>query len=148
MSSQQTPISDTTKTLTPIVTWHVGNNVWRQSHWRPLNVLVPLIKKDLEDASEAAEAAAMPYYRAAGEKMLEVKGQLKYGEFVPWLKRHFKIGESQAKRYMRLARNSDTENGRAREFSSMKAFLRETGDGGYVPNKPRPQPWHEPVSPR
>ena len=40
---------------------------------RPLSVLVQLIKEDLRLAKEASEAAGMPYYRAAGEKMREAK---------------------------------------------------------------------------
>lgn len=112
---------------------------------RPLKVLVPLIKQDLEKAHDAAEAAGMPYYRAAGEKLLEAKGgrELSHGEFVPWVERHFKISIRQAQRYMSLV---DTEKRQARRFSSINDHLRELGDSGYVPNKPRPQPWHKPVS--
>lgn len=43
---------------------------------RPLKVLVPLIKEDLESGREASERAGLPYYRAAGEKMIEAKEQI------------------------------------------------------------------------
>ena len=35
----------------------------RKQVTRPLNMLVPLIKKDLEAAHDASERAGMPYYR-------------------------------------------------------------------------------------
>jgi Protein of unknown function (DUF3102) len=54
--------------------------------------------------NEAAQAAGMPYYRAAGEKMLEAKAQLKHGEFGPWIKRKFSISDRQARTYMALAK--------------------------------------------
>jgi hypothetical protein len=107
---------------------------------RPPHVLVPLIKKDLGDAREASERAGMPYYRAAGDKMLEAKPQMKHTEFEAWIKRHFGISYQQASRYMKLVTIETSSTAR-----SLNAFLRESGDPGYVPNKPRPQPWHEPV---
>ena len=55
----------------------------------------------------------MPYYRAAGEKMIEAKegGGLAHGEFGPWIKRNFKIGERQARLYMSLVATSNIQNG-------------------------------------
>ena len=70
---------------------------------RPLRVLIPLIQQDLKDAHDAAESAAMPYYRAAGDKLLEAKTQLPHGEFVAWVKRHFNVQIRQAQTYMQLA---------------------------------------------
>jgi hypothetical protein len=107
---------------------------------RPLSVLVPLIKKDLEQGDEAAQAAGMEYYRAAGEKLIEAKSQLKHGEFRPWTKRHFNRSASQITRYMALV---DVENVQARTFSSINAALKDTPY--HTPNKPRPQAWHQPV---
>jgi hypothetical protein len=113
---------------------------------RPLHVLVPLIKKDLEQGREASERAGMPYYQAAGEKMLEAKGQLEHGEFGPWLTRNFELSERHARRYMEFARaTSNIENGRARPFSTFSEFMREEGgDPGYG-KVVRKQAWHEPV---
>lgn len=39
----------------------------------------------------------------------------------------------------------ESENAHARAFSSINEALRESGHKGYMPNKPRPQAWHEPV---
>lgn len=73
---------------------------------RPLRVLVPLIKDDLEHGDEAAQRAGMPYYRAAGEKMLEAKPQVS-GGFESWLKRNFpKHSLSACRNYMSLARST------------------------------------------
>jgi hypothetical protein len=57
---------------------------------------VPLIKEDLAQAREASERARMPYYRAAGEKMIEARPQMTATEFDAWTKRNFKIGRRQA----------------------------------------------------
>jgi hypothetical protein len=113
---------------------------------RPLNVLVPLIKEDLQKGSEAAQTAAEPYYRAAGEKMLEAKSQLSQGDFEPWIKRNFNISPRHARRYMSFARaTADRENGRARPFVSFSEYMREEGgDPGYG-KVVRKTNWHEPV---
>lgn len=109
---------------------------------RPLHVLVPLIKEDLQEAEEASQRAGLPYYRAAGEKMLEAKEQVKHGEFQAWVKRNFKISPERARIYMRLAEN---QNGRAQPFSSLADFQRKEL-GHQIPNsKSAPQSWHEPV---
>lgn len=111
---------------------------------RPLNILVPLIRKDLEDGQTASERAGLPYYRSAGEKMLEAKPQLKHGEFGAWIKRNFKISTAHARKYMQLAKTD--ENDFAKSFSSLSDFVRQTSSPNY--NKPhtvRPQAWHEPV---
>ena len=91
----------------------------KKSVARPLSVLIPLIKKDLEEGQEASEQAGLPYYQAAGEKMIEAKAQMKQGEFGPWAKRNFGISADQSQRYMALARTtSDMEKPRARELGS------------------------------
>lgn len=88
---------------------------------RPLNVLVPLIKEDLRQADDAAKQAGLPYYKAAGEKMLEAKPQVGHGEFQNWIKRNFDIGMKQAQLYMSFA-----EKGSAERFSSLADFHRQT----------------------
>src|SRR4051812_46343843 len=87
---------------------------------RPLSALVPLIKDDLKQA----ERAGMPFYVAAGEKMLEAKAQCRQGEFSPWVKRNFDIGMSQAQHYMQLASATTDIQKPAAEFSSVKDFRR------------------------
>src|SRR4030095_16490046 len=76
---------------------------------RPLRVLVPLIQDDLHQGREAAERAGMPYFQAAGEKLLEAKDQLAHGEFEPWVARHFDVSPRMARVYMSLARASQVE---------------------------------------
>ena len=71
---------------------------------RPLKVLVPLIKKDLDEIRKAEKEAAMDEKRHCGELMIEAKSQLKQGEFGPWLKRNFEISHRYANEWMNLAR--------------------------------------------
>lgn len=114
---------------------------------RPLKILVPLIKEDLRQGDEAAKNASMPYYRAAGEKMLEAKGQLEHGEFGDWIKRNFGLGKDQSGFYMKLAIATAGKQKSTADFSSLKDFRRrELGhdiptSGGGV----RPPSWQEPV---
>jgi hypothetical protein len=109
---------------------------------RPLSVLVPLIKDDLDQGREASERAGLPYYRAAGEKMLEAKASadMKHGEFRGWIKRNFKISTETAANYMRLA--AHLEKSGALDFSSMSDFIRKTSR----PNYNQPSGWHGPVN--
>jgi len=112
---------------------------------RPLKVLVPLIKEDLAHGREAAERAGMPYYQAAGEKMLEAKSQLKHGEFVPWVERNFNIKIRQAQTYMALAEHDEKRG--ATRFSSLSDFERSTGlrSPDYNTTASRTPEWHEPI---
>jgi hypothetical protein len=98
---------------------------------RPLQVLVPLIEDDLENGTAAAERAALPYYRAAGEKLLEAKAQLDHGEFTAWVKRHFALSIQTARRYMALAEQTAGQNESAVSFSSLSDFIRKTSDPNY-----------------
>lgn len=74
---------------------------------RPLKVLVPLIKDDLRHADEAAQLAGMPYYIAAGEKLLEAKSQVSALEWTDWLSKNFHLTARSAQRYMAAARKND-----------------------------------------
>jgi hypothetical protein len=103
--------------------------------------LVPLIREDLRQGHEAAEKAGLPYYRAAGEKLLEAKAGLPHGEFQTWIARHFRISYTQAKRYMLLAKASDPQKGPAGAFSSLNDFLKHTSE----PTRDEKPPWHEPA---
>lgn len=108
---------------------------------QPLQTLIPLIRDDIARGREAAERAALPFYRAAGEKLLEAKAQLPHGEFEAWIKRHFKITPRQARHYMQLAEQTAGQNGSALPFSSLSDFVRHASN----PNYNRPSAWHEPV---
>ena len=114
---------------------------------RPLNVLIPLIKENLKEAKETADSAAMPYYRAAGEKMLEAKPQLSQGEFGPWVTRHFKISPRHAQSYMALARaTADTEKRTpGASFSSLDDFKRRHLGHNRIPGSRRDVDWQKPV---
>src|SRR6516165_10560619 len=98
---------------------------------RPLSVLVPLIKEEIE----LGNAAGLEHYRAAGELLLEAKAQVGHGEWKGWLKIHFALSQETARRYMALV--PALENPRARGFSSMRQAIR--------PNESRKPSWHEPV---
>jgi hypothetical protein len=110
---------------------------------RPLHVLVPLIKYDLERGDEASRQAGLPYYRAAGQKMLEAKAQLRHGEFQPWLKRNFNISPRQCRLYMGLA---ETNNGSALPFASLSDFVRKTSNPNYNKYQWTIRPQREPLA--
>ena len=105
---------------------------------RALSVLVPLIQNDLLLGKAAAEHAGLPFYRRAGEKMLEAKPQVAHGNFQDWVKRNFTITYETARRYMRLAEDEKTTGV---VFSSISDHVRQTSN----PNYNRPSPWDEPV---
>jgi hypothetical protein len=67
---------------------------------RPLKVLVPLIRADVD----RGDSAGMEYYADAGDKLIEAKDQVAPGYWPSWLKKNFALGDSTARNYMRLAR--------------------------------------------
>jgi hypothetical protein len=69
---------------------------------RPLNVLVPLIKHELEEGNQAGLA----HYRRAGEMLIEAKTQVPRGEWLAWLEKNFHLGALSAQVYMKLARKN------------------------------------------
>jgi hypothetical protein len=109
---------------------------------RPLKMLVPLIREDLKQGSDASERASMPFYKAAGEKMLEAKGQLRHGEFKAWIVRNFSLSYSRAYQYMKFS--EATKSSEVQNFSSMNDFHRQTGSSNYRSITSR-QDWHAPV---
>jgi hypothetical protein len=100
---------------------------------RPLKVLVPMIKDELD----AGDAAGIEHYRRAGAMLLEAKSQIAHGEWTGWITRNFHLGARQARRYMELAELS--ENGRPRPFSSLSEAVE--------PKRPSHHgvTWYEPV---
>jgi hypothetical protein len=105
---------------------------------RPLRELARLIHKDLE----AAEHAGMPFYLAAGEKLLEAKSQLPHGEFGPWIKHNLEISRTSAHRYMKLAQANGAQMFHAGNISSMRDFRRRHL-GEDTSRKARPREWTE-----
>ncbi len=67
---------------------------------RPLKILIPLIKQDLEDG----DRAGMEYYGNAGAKLLEAKPQVAHGYWSSWMSKNFHLSQATAQRYMRYAR--------------------------------------------
>jgi hypothetical protein len=111
---------------------------------RPLAVLVPLIKKDFALGQDAAEEAAMPYYKAAGEKLIEARSQQSASDFWLWVKHHFGRSESQCKLYMKLAQATISGKLGSAAPGSLNAFQRDHL-GRQRPTHVYPQPWHEPI---
>ena len=101
---------------------------------RPLKVLAPLIKTEIE----AGEDAGLGHYLAAGEMLLEAKAQVRHGEWTRWFsKQGFAWGISQANRYMKAASRS-VNHAPARSLSHAAGDTRESHEA-------RPAPWVHPV---
>jgi hypothetical protein len=60
------------------------------------------------DAGLLAIKRGVEHCIACGQLLIEAKGQLKHGQFGPWLRDHCGIAERTARHYMRLARYTDT----------------------------------------
>jgi hypothetical protein len=99
---------------------------------RPLKVLVPLIKDELE----AGDAAGVEHYRRAGEMLLEAKEQVEHGEWGAWVERNFHLSRRTASDYMKLA---ERQNGRRLPFSSIEEAVHPNRN-----NQPA-RSWHAPV---
>jgi hypothetical protein len=66
---------------------------------RPLKVLIPLIKDELE----SGDRAGLEHYCRAGQMLLEAKEQMPWGSWTKWLGKNFELSQRTADRYMRLA---------------------------------------------
>ncbi len=112
---------------------------------RPLHELVRLIKADLERAKAAAKTAAMPYYQAAGEKMIEARAGQNATEFEAWCQRNFGVGRRQANEYMNIARHN-LGSGNS-QFASIREVIHnhETRNN---PNYGKPASWRGEVDDR
>ena len=112
---------------------------------RPLRVLVPLIREDLQQAKAASERASMPFYAAAGAKLLEAKNSdgMSYSEWCSWTWKNFKVKENTAKvwiKYYEQTRISVTP-----EYRSLDDFRRRHLDEKRVPGSRRDQDWRGPI---
>jgi hypothetical protein len=65
---------------------------------RPLKVLVPLIKQELQ----AGNDAGLEHYRRAGEMLIEAKEQIGHGGWAGWLRNNFHLSQQTAASYMKL----------------------------------------------
>jgi hypothetical protein len=59
------------------------------------------------EAAESAQRKTLQHAIAAGKLLIEAKegGQLKHGQWLPWLENHCRIPERTAQHYMRLAKH-------------------------------------------
>jgi hypothetical protein len=74
---------------------------------RTLTSLAQDIRREIEQA-DASLRDAVTYAIRAGELLIEAKGELKHGDWLPWLGANCRLGEREARNYMRLARNRQT----------------------------------------
>lgn len=72
---------------------------------RPLKVLIPMIQSELQQGN----AAGREHYRVAGEMLIEAKDQIAHGGWGRWLKNNFDLHETTARKYMRWARQNETD---------------------------------------
>ncbi len=70
-----------------------------------LPALAAEIRKAHEGVQEAAQSATERAMEA-GQALIEAKGLLKHGEWLPWLKEHCALSDRTAQTYMRLARKT------------------------------------------
>lgn len=98
---------------------------------RPLKVLVPLIKEELD----AGNQAGLGHYRRAGEMLLEAKEQVEHGEWKAWVERNFDLSYATAARYMSFAKVSEKKP--TATFGSLQQAIRS--------HESRSSSWHEPV---
>lgn len=97
---------------------------------RPLKVLVPLIRQDLHDGAEAAKAAGMQYYIAAGRKLAEAKAQLHGVSWGDWLTKNFHLTQATAGHYMKAAAKAAG----GEHFSTMNQVRGDRRRFGHAPD--------------
>jgi len=91
---------------------------------RPLKVLIPLIKADIE----RGDRAGMEYYADAGDKLIEAKesAQIAHGYWTAWVRKNFALSLETAQLYMRAARlrieNAEKRNSDQVLPSSLRAM--------------------------
>lgn len=73
---------------------------------RTLDALAISIRDEIEQA-EADFLSAVGHAIRAGELLIEAKGQVKHGEWLPWLEANFTGSTRSAQGYMRLAENAE-----------------------------------------
>ena len=86
---------------------------------RPLKILVPLIKEELE----AGDSAGLEHYRQAGEMLLEARNQVEQYRWGTWLSQNFELSRVTATRYMRLAERIRENPDVSRKDTSLHAAL-------------------------
>lgn len=116
---------------------------------RPLHVLVPLIKQNLDAAEKAAEKAVAPYHAAVGDLLVEASEHFDLQkELLYWAHRNFGFRETQGRYYLSLGRvreKSVAAGENPPSFKSLKDYRKS--HLGENPDPPRVarQSWHEPI---
>lgn len=67
---------------------------------------------------------------AAGELLIEAKGQLQHGQWLPWLRENCDISERTAQLYMRLAKHRKEIEATAKSATAAYLTLNETARDG------------------
>jgi DNA modification methylase len=101
-----------------------------------LDVLARLIQENIRLGREAG----LPYYRAAGEKLIKAKGLIPHGQFSAWVKKNFGVSARTARDWMRLARQ---QNGGAPPVSTLSGFTSPNRAPDHRPAPPSPEPVRE-----
>ena len=101
---------------------------------RPLITLARLIGQDLRQGQDAAEKAALPYFIAAGHKLIEAKKAIGHGGFEAWVRNDLDISPRTARVYMALA-EAETENGSTLPISSLREFIEQNSKRRHTPRK-------------
>jgi hypothetical protein len=98
---------------------------------RPVKVLVPLIKAELE----MGDAAGLEHYRRAGEMLIEAREQVVSRQWGTWLSKNFALSRSTAWRYMRLAEQPErvTRETSLRQVTGVASTPYESRTGEYRP---------------
>ncbi len=60
------------------------------------------------EATDAALKSSVEHAMAAGDLLIEAKGQVKHGQWLPWLTDHCAMSERTAQLYMKIAKNRET----------------------------------------
>jgi hypothetical protein len=85
------------------------------------------------DAFQNAAAEAMTNALLCGELLIEARSKVAYGEWLPWLASHTKVGARQAQKLMQLARRAETLKANANPGSHL------TINGALASLRRRPQ---------
>jgi hypothetical protein len=96
--------------------------------------LVPLIQAKL--------LAGVTAYREAGKLLLEAKESLDHGKWEAWLKKHFSLTGSTARRYMAVAKLSGSQYARVRDLPLRDVRTKEPRMT-YTPSPPPPDDTEE-----
>src|SRR5262245_1763877 len=73
---------------------------------RDLPTIAIEIRREV-DAAGSSWRDAVGHALAAGELLIEAKGRVKHGEWLPWLEANFPGSTRSAQGYMRLAENAE-----------------------------------------